>query len=166
MERKAKTIPNITAEAVSSTRKRMRRLKDIGTYIKMRAKSPQGIMFEIFVTAVMMHNMEETAFHEFFDVIHTACVRTDMYRFYPNFTENAEKSHVRGESFGGYEGLIEDCERRITQSTDDMAMYEKVRKTTNAVFRIVKSRLKATLYKDYPRIRKVLETHSNIRINA
>ena len=166
MERKAKTIPNITAEAVASTRKRMRRLKDIGTYIKMRAKSPQGIMFEIFVTAVMMHNMEETAFREFFDVIHTACVRTDMYRLYPNFTENAEKSHVRGESFGGYEGLIEDCERRITQSTDDMEMYAKARKTTTAVYRIVKSRLKATLYKDYPRIRRVLETHSNIHINV
>ena len=158
-------IPSITAAAVTAARERMRNDKDMGIYIKKRIWYPRDILREIFVMVMSMYCREEAVFHEFIDVIHTACMRTDMYRLCPDFTENAEKSRRKWESFN-MESLAEECEYKALHGTDDEATYEKARKTTNAIFRIIKSRLKATLYLNYPRIRKILETRMNIRINA
>ena len=158
-------IPSITAAAVTATRERMRNDKDMGIYIKKRIWYPRDILREIFVMAMSMYCREEAVFREFIDVIHAACMRTDMYRLCHDFTENAEKSRRKWESFN-MESLAEECEYKALHGTDDEATYEKARKTTNAVFRIIKSRLKATLYMNYPRIRKILETRMNIRINT
>ena len=158
-------IPSITAAAVTATRERMRNDKDMGIYIKKRIWYPRDILREIFVRAMSMYCRKEAVFREFIDVIHAACMRTDMYRLCSDFTENAEKSRRKWESFN-MESLAEECEYKALHGTDDEATYEKARKTTNAVFRIIKSRLKATLYLNYPRIRKILETRMNIRINT
>ena len=158
-------IPNITAAAVAAARERMRNDKDMGIYIKKRIWYPRDILREIFVMTMTMYCRKETIFREFIDAIHTACVRTDMYRLCPDFTENAAKTRRRYESFD-MESLAEECEYKALHGTDDEATYEKARKTTNALFRIIKSRLRATLYIQYPRIRKILETRMNIHINA
>ena len=158
-------IPNITAAAVAAARERMRNDKDMGIYIKKRVWYPRDILREIFVMTMTMYCRKEAIFREFIDAIHTACVRTDMYRLCPDFTENAAKTHRRYESFD-MESLAEECEYKATYGANDEATYEKARKTTNALFRIIKSRLRATLYIQYPRIRKILETRMNIRINT
>lgn len=159
-----KLFPNITAEAVAAVRERIRNDKDMGAYIKKRPRYSPSITYEIYLMAMTMFSRKDAVFSEFLDVAHMACVRTDMYRLCPNITKHIEESHVSGESFD-IDSVMEECERNLEHNEDDK-MYERARRNTVAAYRILRSHLTATLYMNYPRLRKILETYSNVRINA
>ena len=69
MERKAKTIPNITEMAVRGARQYMRLVKENGTYIKRRRTFGRNIFMFVLLKAFGTHTERDAIFNEILEAI-------------------------------------------------------------------------------------------------
>ena len=183
MERKAKTIPNITEMAVRKTRQYMRYVKDNGTYMKRRKTFSTNIFTFMILKAYGTHTEGDAVFNEVMEAVKSAYMSTGLSRFNPIIPK--DKREIISDAYAKADNRCLDRDGRPTQEPTSYNIYEiiewlerkyifrnrwdvydPVHSTMVTVSRIINSRLMFTAYLNYPRIRRVLETYRHIHIKT
>ena len=183
MERKAKTIPNITEMAVRKTRQYMRYIKDNGTYMKRRRTFSTNIFTFMILKAYGAYTERDAVFNEVLEAVKSAYMSTGLNRF--NAIIPKDKREIINDacaradngrldrnghptqqptSYNIYD-IVEWLERKCVLH-NRLDSYDPIHTTMVTVSRIINSRLMLTAYLNYPRIRRVLETYKHVHIKT
>lgn len=163
MERKAKTIPNITERAIYRARRAMRAAKDCGTYANRRIIFGKDFFRLVRLKAFGVLVEDDAVFNEILDAAKTAYISTGLNRFNPKVPKKrADLVRASNVSYDIID-VIDNLERRCMLH-NRWDVYNPVHTTMATILRILNSRLLLTAYLNYPRIRQILETYRHIHI--